>query len=168
MTHRIPVALATALALSGCILPMSGKPGATGSTMTGNTVTMQARVAKVQTMTRTFSVAKNPGLSKAATSFKELATALQSAFASSSGAVSRRPGAYSVEEAVTSVRAAGMKATYQVTGMAEHGDAWAISVPTVTVGSDFYTKYVFDADRVLLPFRMGGSPLYVELILMKR
>lgn len=54
------------------------------------------------------------------------------------------------------------------TRMADHGDAWAISVPTVTVGSDFYTKYVFDADRVLLPFRMGTSPLYVELILMKR
>lgn len=53
------------------------------------------------------------------------------------------------------------------TKMASHGDAWAISVPTVTVGSDFYTKYVFAAERVLLPFHMAGSPIYVELIRMK-
>jgi hypothetical protein len=124
MIYRLPVALATTLALSGCILPLSGFPGSPVKAVTpGSTVTMQTRVAKVQTMTRTFSVAKNPGLSKAATSFKELATALQSAFASSSGALSRKPGNYSVEDAVTSVRAAGMKATYQVTGMAEQGDA---------------------------------------------
>ncbi|MGE3276336.1 MAG: chemotaxis protein CheX [Vicinamibacterales bacterium] len=54
------------------------------------------------------------------------------------------------------------------TRMAEHGDAWAISVPTVTVGSDFYTKYVFDADRVLMPFKMDENPIYVELILVKK
>ncbi|MGE0042569.1 MAG: chemotaxis protein CheX [Vicinamibacterales bacterium] len=54
------------------------------------------------------------------------------------------------------------------TRMAEHGDAWAISVPTVTVGSDFYTKYVFDADRVLMPFKLDDSPVYVELILVKK
>jgi hypothetical protein len=124
MMYRLPAALAASLALSGCILPLSGLPGSPVKAVTpGSTVTMQARVAKVQTMTRTFSVAKNPGLSKAATSFKELATALQSAFSSSSGAMARRASAYSVEEAVTSVRSAGMKATYQVTGMADHGDA---------------------------------------------
>lgn len=122
MIDRLPVALAISLALSGCALPLSGFPGSKALTP-GSTVTMQTRVAKVQTMTRTFSVAKNPGLSKAATSFKELATALQSAFASSSGALSRKPGNYSVEDAVTSVRAAGMKATYKLTGMAEQGDA---------------------------------------------
>lgn len=51
------------------------------------------------------------------------------------------------------------------TRMAEaRGDTWAISIPTVTVGSDFYTKYVSDVQRVLCPFRMGASDLYVELI----
>lgn len=54
------------------------------------------------------------------------------------------------------------------TRMAQHGDPWAISMPTVTVGSDFYTRYMFDAFRVLLPFRMNESPLYVELILVKK
>jgi hypothetical protein len=124
MNYRLPVALAAALAVSGCMLPLPGLSGSPVKAVTpGSTVTMQTRVAKVQTMTRTFSVAKNPGLNKAAASFKELATALQSAFASSSGVSARRAGAYSVEEAVDSVRAAGMKATYRVTGMADHGDA---------------------------------------------
>ncbi|MEW6321158.1 MAG: chemotaxis protein CheX [Acidobacteriota bacterium] len=54
------------------------------------------------------------------------------------------------------------------TRMAEHGDAWIISVPTVTVGSDFYTRYLLDAERVLVPFRMSEAPLYVELILARK
>jgi chemotaxis protein CheX len=44
------------------------------------------------------------------------------------------------------------------------GDAWAISVPTVTVGSDFHTRYVSDVQRVLCPFRMNKAELFVELI----
>jgi chemotaxis protein CheX len=48
------------------------------------------------------------------------------------------------------------------------GDAWAISVPTVTVGSDFYTKFVSDVQRVLCPFKMGDSEVVVELIVTKR
>ena len=36
------------------------------------------------------------------------------------------------------------------------GATWAISVQTVTVGSDFYTKYVSDVQRVLCPFKMGA------------
>ena len=47
------------------------------------------------------------------------------------------------------------------------GEAWAISVPTVTVGSDFYTKYVSDVQRVLCPFRMNKSELFVELIVTR-
>jgi chemotaxis protein CheX len=47
------------------------------------------------------------------------------------------------------------------------GETWAISVPTVTVGSDFYTKYVSDVQRVLCPFRMGQAELYVELIVTR-
>ncbi len=54
------------------------------------------------------------------------------------------------------------------TKMARDGDAWAISVPTVTVGSDFYTNYVTDVRRVLCPFRMEEDEIFVELILMKR
>jgi chemotaxis protein CheX len=47
------------------------------------------------------------------------------------------------------------------------GETWAISVPTVTIGSDFYTKYVSDVQRVLCPFKMGTSELYVELIVTR-
>ena len=37
------------------------------------------------------------------------------------------------------------------TRMATEGDAWAISVPTVTMGSDFYIKPMTNGRRVLLP-----------------
>lgn len=45
---------------------------------------------------------------------------------------------------------------------------WAISVPTVTVGTDFYTKYVGDAQRVLCPFRIPGDEILVELIVTSK
>jgi chemotaxis protein CheX len=48
------------------------------------------------------------------------------------------------------------------------GEMWAISVPTVTVGSDFYTKYCSDVQRVLCPFRMKNTAeLFVELIVTR-
>jgi chemotaxis protein CheX len=47
-------------------------------------------------------------------------------------------------------------------------ETWAISVPTVTVGSDFYTKFVSDVKRVLCPFSMGEREVFVELIVTKR
>ena len=47
------------------------------------------------------------------------------------------------------------------------GETWATSVPTVTVGSDFYTKFVSDVQRVLCPFRMNGAELFVELIVTR-
>jgi chemotaxis protein CheX len=48
------------------------------------------------------------------------------------------------------------------------GETWAISVPSVTVGSDFYTKYVSDVQRVLCPFRMKNeAELFVELIVTR-
>jgi chemotaxis protein CheX len=47
------------------------------------------------------------------------------------------------------------------------GETWAISVPTVTVGSDFHTKYVSDVQRALCPFRMNKAELYVELIVTR-
>lgn len=53
------------------------------------------------------------------------------------------------------------------TKMSDAGHPWVISVPSVTVGSDFYTKYVSDVRRVLCPFRMGEQEVFVELILMK-
>lgn len=53
------------------------------------------------------------------------------------------------------------------TRMAAEGDAWAISVPTVTIGSDFYIKPMTNGRRVLLPFRMGGQEIFVELIVTK-
>ncbi len=53
------------------------------------------------------------------------------------------------------------------TKMTDSGHPWAISIPTVTIGSDFYTKYVSDVKRVLCPFRMGEEEICVELIMMK-
>jgi chemotaxis protein CheX len=51
------------------------------------------------------------------------------------------------------------------TRMARDGDAWAISVPTVTVGSDFRVRALSCRHRARLAFRMGDSEVYVELIL---
>jgi chemotaxis protein CheX len=44
--------------------------------------------------------------------------------------------------------------------------ASAIAVPTVTIGSDFCTKYSSAAKRVLCPFDMDAQTLYVELIII--
>jgi chemotaxis protein CheX len=51
------------------------------------------------------------------------------------------------------------------THMAANGDAWAITVPTVTVGSDFYIKPLSNGHRVLIPFGMEDHEVFVELIL---
>jgi chemotaxis protein CheX len=54
------------------------------------------------------------------------------------------------------------------TKMAASGQPWAISIPTVTIGSDFYTKYVSDVRRVLCPFTMDDGEVFVELILTQQ
>lgn len=54
------------------------------------------------------------------------------------------------------------------TRMAKEGDAWAISIPTVIMGSDFYMKPMANGRRVLMPFRMDGQEICVELILNSR
>jgi chemotaxis protein CheX len=51
------------------------------------------------------------------------------------------------------------------TRMAAFQDAWAISVPTVTVGSDFYIKPITTGDRVIVAFAMDAHELFVELII---
>jgi chemotaxis protein CheX len=51
---------------------------------------------------------------------------------------------------------------------AVQGETWAISIPTVTVGKDFYTKYVSDVQRVVCPFQMGSREVRVELIVTRR
>ena len=51
--------------------------------------------------------------------------------------------------------------------LAERGETLAISIPSVTVGSDFYTKYSSDVRRVMCPFRMGDDEICVELILTR-
>lgn len=51
--------------------------------------------------------------------------------------------------------------------LAHDGSPCVISIPTVTVGSDFYTKYVSDVRRTLCPFRMDDEEIFVELILMR-
>jgi chemotaxis protein CheX len=51
--------------------------------------------------------------------------------------------------------------------MAQDGAAWAISIPSVTVGSDFYTRFVSDVRRVLCPFRAWDDEIFVELIITR-
>lgn len=52
--------------------------------------------------------------------------------------------------------------------MAERGETLAISIPSVTVGSDFYTRFATDVRRVLCPFRMAqDKEVCVELILTR-
>lgn len=51
------------------------------------------------------------------------------------------------------------------TKLASFEPACAISVPTVTMGSDFATRYVAEVSRTVIPFSMSGSTLWVELIL---
>jgi chemotaxis protein CheX len=51
------------------------------------------------------------------------------------------------------------------TRMARPGDAWAITVPTVTVGSDFYIKPITTGERAVVAFAMDEHELYVELII---
>jgi len=50
--------------------------------------------------------------------------------------------------------------------LAARGHKCAISVPSVTIGSDFYVKYVSDVRRTLCPFAMDDrQEIFVELIL---
>jgi chemotaxis protein CheX len=49
--------------------------------------------------------------------------------------------------------------------MTARGGAWAISVPTVTVGHRIFTHYPEDVGRVVCPFDVGGHELSVELAL---
>lgn len=146
MRHRISIAVATALILTGCALP-----GASGGKLT-----MQTKVTKVQSMTKTFSISKNAGLNKAALSVKELATALRGAFAigatavapNAAGLIGSRARAHDLDTALSGLRAAGMRATYQVSGVADHGGAkliyddqtgevTAIEAPNASVTFDF-------------------------------
>jgi len=53
------------------------------------------------------------------------------------------------------------------TRMAEVEPPWAISVPTVTIGSDFATIYMADVARAVRVFNMDGHSIAVELILHK-
>lgn len=53
------------------------------------------------------------------------------------------------------------------TRMAAQGQPWAITVPTVTMGSDFYIKPHVQGRRVLIPFKMDAHEIFVELILIE-
>lgn len=55
------------------------------------------------------------------------------------------------------------------TRMAAHGESWAISLPTVTIGTDFAITSRGYGQRALLPFRIPGSAdIVVELLLTAR
>jgi hypothetical protein len=97
-------------------------------------------------MTRTFSLSKNAGLNKATQSFQQLAGVMQSALlASALTSSSRRPSA---QATVSRLRAAGMRAAYKVSGVADMGGARlvyddktgevsAIEAPNAKVTFDF-------------------------------
>jgi chemotaxis protein CheX len=51
--------------------------------------------------------------------------------------------------------------------LVEQGETVAISIPSVTIGSDFYTKYAPDVRRVLCPFTMDDKEICVELVLTR-
>lgn len=53
------------------------------------------------------------------------------------------------------------------TRLSRDGGVWAMSIPTVTTGSDFYTACVSDVRRVLCPFRIGEHEVFVELIVSR-
>jgi len=51
------------------------------------------------------------------------------------------------------------------------GETWAISVPTVTMGLDFPTRQMSQAQRVLCPFHMKGvevAEVFVALVVTRR
>jgi chemotaxis protein CheX len=52
--------------------------------------------------------------------------------------------------------------------LAEEGMQCAISVPTVTTGSNFYTRCISQVQRVLCPFTMDAHEIFVELIVTKQ
>jgi chemotaxis protein CheX len=51
------------------------------------------------------------------------------------------------------------------TRMAAIEPPWAIAVPTVTVGTNFRTRYIADVARAICCFAMDEQPIFVELIL---
>jgi chemotaxis protein CheX len=51
--------------------------------------------------------------------------------------------------------------------MAALGGAWAISVPTVTIGTGIITHYPTDVGRVICPFDIRGGELLLELVLRR-
>ena len=51
--------------------------------------------------------------------------------------------------------------------MAAVGGTWAISVPTVTIGTGIITHYPTDVGRVICPFDTSGGELLVELVLRR-
>ncbi len=54
------------------------------------------------------------------------------------------------------------------TKLATHEPASAIAIPSVTVGSDFATRYGADTMRAICPFKVNGDDIYLELLVMDR
>jgi CheY-specific phosphatase CheX len=51
------------------------------------------------------------------------------------------------------------------TKMARFGPAWALSMPTVIIGSRLETRFMADVSRVSVPIDMQGERAYVDLVL---
>ena len=51
------------------------------------------------------------------------------------------------------------------TKMAQFGPAWAISMPTVIIGSRLETRFVARVSHVSVPIEMQGERAYVDLVL---
>ena len=54
------------------------------------------------------------------------------------------------------------------TKMAAIEPAWTITCPSVTIGTDFATRYPSEVSEARIPFSMNGQTVAVEIILSKR
>jgi hypothetical protein len=150
MTHRMPVALLTALALSGCM--------AKGVGPTSGKVAMQTKVSKVQVMTKTFSLSQNQGLNKAAQSFKTLAGSLQSVFASA-----LTPSKATPAQLETALRVAALRAAYKTAGVSEMGSAKLV----VDDATGEVTAIESDTAKVTLAFKADGDTHTLDVAIVK-
>ncbi len=122
LAARLPAALATAIAITGCML---GSPASTGPGKEGR-LTYQAKVKKVTTLTRSLSLENNDGLKRASESIQRLVEALSGIARSSATSVPTSEVAvarYQLRRAAGEFADAGSQATFELAGIEKMGEA---------------------------------------------
>lgn len=97
-----------------------------------------------------------------------LHTSLDTANAIAAAMLGMEPGEVNGEMPDAMGEVANLVAGSFRTKLATHEPASAIAIPSVTVGSDFATRYGADTIRAICPFKMNGDDIYLELMLMDR